>query len=405
MKLLASLVGIGLLLLAGVASSAASDPAVLARGRYLARVGDCQACHTQPGHPAFAGGRAIPTPFGVFYTPNITPDPVTGLGNWTADEFYRAMHDGIGRNGEYLYPAFPFPAYTKLRREDVDAIWAYLRSIEPVQRADRPHQLRWPYSMRSSLGVWRSLFFTAGAYTANDERSPVWNRGAYLVTGLAHCGACHTPRNRFGALIRSRSLAGGTVPVEDWQAPNITQNTTVGIGHWSDQALRDYLATGHSSKGDALGPMRDVVQSSLQHLKEADLDAVITYLRSVPAQGPEQPASPPQQASSSGEVPGEALYRKHCASCHGDEGRAKHQFYPDLRGNSVVESRDPTNLILIVLRGGFQASTEANPFPYSMPPFGFHLHDDQIALIANYIRHSWGNWAPTVWPPQVRALR
>lgn len=386
------------------AATAGNTADILARGRYLTRLGDCQACHTQPGHPAFSGGLPIETPFGVFYTPNITPDRVTGIGNWSADDFYRAMHQGIGPDGEYLYPVFPFPAYTKLSREDVKAIWTYLRSVEPVRRHNRAHTLRWPYSMRSTLKFWRLAFFRPGPFKPAPDHPDLWNRGAYLVTGLTHCGACHTPRNRWGARIGTQALAGGTVPIDGWHAPNITPNPVSGIGGWTASTLKSFLKTGRSSRGHALGPMRDVVQSSLQYLKDRDLRAIVTYLQSVPEHGPRQ--TPRPFADAQPPAAGKALYNKHCATCHGDDGRGKHPFYPDLRDNPVVLAPDPTNLVLIMLRGGFQASTEASPYPYSMPPFGFRLDDVQISAIANYLRYDWGHRTPApVGPHQVSALR
>lgn len=406
-------------LIANLAHAAGTpDAALIARGQYLTRIGDCEACHTRPGGKPFSGGLPIPTPFGTIYTPNITPDAQTGVGQWSFADFYRAMHEGIGKGGEYLYPAFPFPSYTLLSRDDVKAIWAYLRTVPPTHQVNRDDTLRWPYRIRETMAVWRRLYFQAGPYKPDSAKPAQWNRGAYLVQGLAHCGACHTPRNRLGAKSTEALLAGGSVAIDGWNAPNITPNKFTGIGAWPAGSVRDFLATGRSVHSDALGPMRDVVQSSLQYLRSDDLGAIVAYLRTVPPYGPTQPPAGAPTAPAAATVaqvpgaspkqvpPGEALYRKHCAACHGDNGIAKHDYYPNLRNSSVALAPNPTNLVLIILRGGFQASTKAYPYPYSMPPFGFKLSDQEIAEIANYIRGSWSKWpVAAVYPDQVGDLR
>ncbi|HET6655887.1 MAG TPA: cytochrome c [Gammaproteobacteria bacterium] len=383
--------------------------ATVTRGQYLTRLADCRACHTQPGRAAFAGGVPIKTPFGAIYTPNITPDKETGIGAWSFDDFYRAMHLGLDENGDYLYPAFPFPAYTRMTREDVKAIWNYLQTVEPVQREDEANTLRWPYSMRSLMGVWRQFYFQPGTFQPDPDASAAVNRGAYLVRGVAHCGACHTPRNRWGATMEKYFLAGGSIPVEGWYPPNITPNPHVGIGDWSDDALKTFLTSGRSEAGAALGPMRDVVQSSLQYLNDADLNAIVAYLKQVPAIGPEQVKVKHARVFAGKDkkkLPGEVLYGKHCAGCHGDEGRARHDYFPDLHNNPIVLSRNPTNLILIMLQGGFEAATEAHPYPHSMPPFGFKLSDKDIAHIANYVRRNWDNRVvPQIQPRDIAPLR
>lgn len=405
-----SLLGAGVasvtLAAAGGASTAATSTEV-DRGKYLVTLGDCAACHTQAGQPVFSGGRPLPTPYGVFYPPNITPDRTTGIGSWTEQDFYRAMHDGIRRDGAYLYPAFPFPAFTRLTRADVDAIWAYLRSVPAVRKANTPNQLDWPYSMRGLMRIWRMLYFRPGTYEPDPKQSPAWNRGAYLVTGIAHCGACHTPRSRLGALTGAYPLAGGTIRVDGWRAPNISQNTAQGIGTWTAADLRAFLHTGRSTRGDAIGPMREVVQSGLQHLSTSDLDAIVTYVARAPAQLDivgDAIAQFPLGMTPEARASAQKLYHTECAGCHGDDGRAKRP-YPDLRGNPVVRSRDPDDMVMQILHGGFQASTAADPYPYSMPPFGARLTDEQISYIASYVRSSWGNGAPVVIPRQVESLR
>jgi mono/diheme cytochrome c family protein len=261
--------------------------------------------------------------------------------------------------------------------------------------------------MRSLLGLWRRFYFTPGTFKPDPKASSAVNRGAYLVRGLANCGACHTPRNRLGATLDQYALAGGSVPVEGWYAPNITPNSSTGIGAWSARTLRAFLTTGRGDHGAALGPMRDVVQSSLQNLGPDDATAVVAYLKSVPARGAKvKAAHNAPVGTAENPVPGAALYHKHCAGCHGDKGRAKQDYYPDLRDNSIVLSSNPTNLVLMMLRGGFEAATTAHPYPYSMPPFGFKLSDGQIADIANYVRRNWNRRAVgQIQPDQVESLR
>ncbi|HET6726125.1 MAG TPA: cytochrome c [Gammaproteobacteria bacterium] len=391
-----------------VGSACAADASLVQRGHYLTHLGDCRACHTEPGRAAFSGGLPIGTPFGVVYSPNITPDKKTGIGDWTFDDFYRAMHEGLDKNGDYLYPAFPYPSYTQLTRKDVKAIWAYLRTVQPVQRENKPNTLRWPYSMDSAVRVWRALYFKPHTFQPDPKASATLNRGAYLVRALTHCGACHTPRNGWGALQTEAELAGGTIPVEGWYAPNITPNPYIGIGEWSPEALKSFLTTGRSERGDALGQMRDVVESSLQYLAPEDLTAVIAYLQDVPAIGPQQPIAANTAPAIDPDKPplGMTLYGKHCAGCHGDDGHAKRPWYPDLRDSAVVLSPNPTNLVLMILRGGFQAATEAQPYPYSMPPFGFKLSDKEIAAIANYVRRNWSRRdVPQIQAGHIATLR
>lgn len=384
----------------------------LAHGRYLVRLGDCMGCHTEPGHPPFSGGRALQTPFGVIYAPNITPDPETGIGRWSAADFYRAMHNGIAPGGRYLYPAFPFPSYTRLSRADVIAIWSYLRQIEPVHRRNRGNRLRFPYRLRESMRVWRLRFFRPGSYRENPQHSERWNRGAYLVTGVTHCGACHSPRNDWGAKLAARALTGGNLPIDGWLAPDITGDPIHGIGRWTRRELADFLTSGRSARGDAMGPMRDVVQNGLQYLQPADLASIIDYLRAVPGRAPATPpaASPPAAPRPGEDVrlargPGRTLYEHHCRACHGSDGAGEPGRYPALRASSMVRAANPTNLILAILRGGFQAATASAPYPYSMPPFALQLANPDIAALATFVRREFGDRGRPVTAGEVGALR
>lgn len=382
-------------------TSMGDDAALVARGKYLARAGDCVSCHTAPvGGQPLAGGRAIPTPFGTIYTPNITPDKATGIGNWSRDDFFKAMHEGIDAEGNYLYPAFPFTSFTHVTRQDVDAIYAWLQTVQPVRQKNQPPKLSFPYNMRSLMAVWRMLYFDAGTYRPNANKSATWNRGAYLVKGLGHCSACHTPRNWLGATDDDRALAGGMIPEQAWYAPNLGTAKGNGLAGWSQQDLVDFLHTGRSAKGIAYGPMAEVVHSSLQYLTRADVEAMATYLLDRPSQATPRSTGgfmPPPLRQRRGTrlnrrmVQGHAIYHKHCSGCHGKDGKGHLDVYPPLAGNSSILAASPVNAIRKVLLGGFAPATRTYPRPYSMPPFIETLSDHEVALVVTYIRHAWHN--------------
>lgn len=389
------------LLFAAVALHA--DDAV-ERGRYLATAGDCVSCHTSRNGQPFAGGRVVPTPFGGIPSPNLTPDRDTGLGNWTADDFHRALHEGKGHDGESLYPAFPFTSYTKMTRADTDAIFAFLESLPPVRNPRTENTLRFPYRVRSLMAPWRGLFFDAGEYVADPKRSAAWNRGAYLVEGLGHCNECHARRNSFGAPVTDPILAGGIIPVQNWYAPDLSMGANGGLAGWSEADVVSLLKTGRSPHGTALGPMADVVMRSTQHLTDGDLAAMATYLKSLPDR---EPRGAPEQIADARELAtkGEAIYVKQCEGCHAADGRGKGAAYPPLDRNPSVLDPTGINTIRVVLNGGFAPATMGNPRPYSMPPFSQRLGDDEVAAVATYIRQAWSNKAAAVSPNDVRAYR
>jgi cytochrome c553 len=373
-----------------------------ARGEYLARAGSCSACHTAPDSAPFAGGRAIETPFGVVYSSNLTPDPATGIGSWSADDFWRAMHEGRSRDGHLLYPTFPYPNYTRISRADSDAILAYLRSLPAANRANRAHTLRFPFGTQWALSAWRTLFFTPGGLPEDPSRSPAWNRGAYLVRGLGHCEACHADRNIVGATRRGEELGGGPVPMRRWYAPSLASSREAGVADWSIDDIVRLLKTGQSTRATVIGPMAEVVFRSTQYLDDSDLRAMATYLKELPqhtARGSGTTrASAPNPA-------GATLYRRHCADCHGEQGEGQAGAYPRLAGNRVVTMHSPQNLIAIVLAGGFAPSTAGNPRPFGMPPFGHQLDDDAIAAVLSHVRSAWGHDAAPVSAPQVQQAR
>ncbi|HZX29608.1 MAG TPA: cytochrome c [Telluria sp.] len=378
------------------------------RGRYLAQAGDCIACHTVPGEAIFSGNRPMPTPFGTLYSPNITPDDETGIGKWTADEFYQMMHTGRGRDGKLLYPAMPFASYTKVTRADSDAIFAYLRSVPPVKLNSRAHDLRFPYNNRALLIGWRTLYFQEGEYQPDRGKSAEWNRGAYLVQGLGHCAMCHTPINALGGSSPARAFQGGLIPMQHWYAPSLTSNRESGLGEWSEQDIADLLQAGISSRATVYGPMAEVTYNSLQYMNDADARAMAVYLKSLPnTDTPEgAPALAPVRADTEQMYSdGKRLYGEHCANCHGAEGQGKPPHYPPLAGNRSIGMVSAVNPIRMVLNGGYPPGTRRNPMPYGMPPFAQFMTDAEIASIVTYIRTAWGNPGAPVDVREVGALR
>ena len=377
-------------------------------GEYLARAGDCIACHTARGGEPFAGGFEMPTPFGTLYTPNITPDPETGIGKWTADDFYRAMHDGKSKDGSLLYPAFPYPSYTKVTRADADAIYGYIQTIAPVKKKNKPHALKFPYNQRNLLIGWRALYFQPGEYKPDPAQSAEWNRGAYLVLGLGHCDACHTSRNMLGATVKDKELSGGLIPLQDWYAPSLTSNREAGLGQWEIEEVVALLRTGISKRGVVFGPMAQVVHDSLQYITEADTQAMAVYLKSLATT--DAPSDPGQirTTESQGRASydsGAKLYDRHCKSCHGANGLGVPPMYPPLANNQAITMAFSVNPIRMVLFGGFPPSTRGNPRPFGMPPFVLVLNDADTALVLTHIRQSWGNRASEVTALDVNRIR
>ncbi|HEU4652949.1 MAG TPA: cytochrome c [Steroidobacteraceae bacterium] len=379
---------------------------VINRGEYLARAGDCVACHTEPNGPQFAGGRAMPTPFGNLYAPNITPDDETGIGMWTADEFYRMLHTGVSRNGALLYPAMPFANYTKVTREDSDAIYAYLMSVPPVRRENRPHELRFPFNQRELLIGWRTLYFKEGEFVADPKQSKEWNRGAYLVEGLGHCSMCHTAINALGGSSESKAFEGGMIPNQNWYAPSLTSNREAGLGDWPLQDIADLLQVGTSTRGAVYGPMAEVVYNSLQYLSDEDARAMAVYLKSLPQrESTPPPTSQARLVDPSVMELGRKIYTQQCAVCHGDEGQGHAPAFPPLAGNQSITMASPVNSIRMVLNGGYAPGTRKNPRPYGMPPFSHVLSDDEVAAVVTYIRVAWNNTGTPVAPDQANELR
>lgn len=401
-------------------ASAATDPAAQQqRGEYLAKAGNCAACHTARGGQAYAGGRAIATPFGDIYSSNLTPDRQTGIGNWSPDDFWRALHNGKSKDGRFLYPAFPYTNFTKVTREDSDALYTYLRSIPAVEQANLEPALRFPFNQRLLLAFWRALYFTPGEFSADPKQSAQWNRGGYLVQGLGHCSACHTSRNALGGSMSASELAGGMIPMQHWQASALISGANNGLDTWQVGEIEALLKTGVSARGAVYGPMAEVVAASLQHLSDEDIHAIASYLKALPNQdsgnkdhtpAPLPVAKPAPDKSYAPEViatleVGAKLYEKHCAECHQSDGTGKPPAYPPLAGKSSVYASVPTNAIRMILSGGYPPSTAGNPRPYGMPAYAVTLSDEQIAALVSYIRNSWGNRGAMITPNEVNPLR
>lgn len=381
-----------------------STPELVQRGEYLARVGNCMACHTTQGGASYAGGRGIETPFGVVYSSNLTPDKARGIGAWTSAEFWRALHHGRSKNGRLLYPAFPYPNYTQVTRADSDAIFAYLQSLPAVAEPNRPHALRFPYSTQAALGVWRALFFSPSEPLAEPTQTAEYNRGAYLVNGLGHCTACHTPRNALGATTEARAFSGGLIPVQNWYAPALNAAHEAGVKEWRTEDVAALLQTGVAPQGSVLGPMAEVVFRSTQYLSDADARAMAVYLQGLPQQPPAERAPPPAPPAAA-MARGAKVYEQHCAACHGDQGQGEPGAFPALAANRAVTLADPTNLVRVVLQGGYLPATAGNPRPHGMPPFQQVLSDEDIAAVTTFVRNQWGNQAPGVGTIEVYRAR
>jgi mono/diheme cytochrome c family protein len=380
----------------------------LERGRYLTVVGDCAACHTLPGSShAFAGGRPVETPFGNLLAPNITPDPTTGIGAWTDQEFVNALTKGTGRHGTRLYPAMPYTYYTKLTRDDALAIRAYLDTVPAVHNDVKSDQLPFPFNIRLTLAVWDALFFNEGTFHPDPKKSAEWNRGAYLAEGPAHCGMCHTPKNFLGADDGGKRLQG--YALQGWFAPNITNDSRRGLGSWSVDDIVSYLKTGHNQTSAASGPMSETLNLSTSKMTDADLKAIAVYLKDETGEhndkktaSADPPADPPDQAVMK---TGAQIYADECSGCHTANGKGVPGLFPSLSGSPAVQQNDPTSVLHVVLRGAESVATKPAPTGPAMPQFAWILSDKDVAAVATYIRNAWGNSAPAVSEGQVSKTR
>jgi mono/diheme cytochrome c family protein len=410
-KLLAAVL---LLLGASTAATAQESAPPSDKGEYLARAGDCIACHSVKGGKAFAGGLRMGTPMGVIYSTNITPDPETGIGNYSLQDFDRAVRLGIAKDGHHLYPAMPYPSYAKITAEDIQALYTFfMKEVPPVKQANKPNEIPWYSSARWPLAAWNTLFATTSAYVARPDRDAAWNRGAYLVEGLGHCGACHTPRGwafQEKALDDSSNAFLQGAELDAWSAPNLRGDLRTGLGGWSQDDIVAFLKSGHNDKSVAFGSMLDVVNNSTPYLADDDIRAMAAFLKSLPATAP-QPAFAYDDAATKAlqsgkpQGTGAAIYLGTCAPCHGMDGKGQAPFMPPLAGNPAVLDANPASLINLVLNGADPLVVRGVPDAYRMPQFRIQLNDEAIADVLSFVRGAWGNGTAGVTADEVRKLR
>ncbi|MBN3787534.1 c-type cytochrome [Burkholderia sp. Ac-20353] len=399
------------------AAANAQDADQIARGAYLARVGDCVACHTSRRDQPFAGGLPMETPFGTIYSTNITPDIKHGIGSYSYDDFAAAMRKGVAKDGHLLYPAMPYPSFSKVSDTDTRALYAYfMHGVRPIGQPNTETRLHFPFNLRVLLTGWNLLFRPDGAYREDPAQSAAWNRGAYLVQGLAHCGACHTPHGLMGQEKtfdeRGTGLYLSGYTLAGWHAPDLRPGRGNGAGGLTRDTIVQLLRTGRSHGSATFGGMSEVVENSTQYFSDADLGTVADYLGSLPGRTPQTPAAPPVKADTaaalrSGVAPtrGALLYLNNCNACHRSDGSGAMKAFPALAGNAVVSSDDPSSVIHVILTGSRMPSTRTDPAPLAMPAFGWRLSDMQVAELATFVRDSWGNRAGKVSASDVAKVR
>lgn len=393
-----------------------SDPLVK-QGEYLARAGDCVACHTAKGGQPFAGGLGMQTPIGTVYSTNITPDK-SGIGDYSFEDFDNAVRHGIGKDGSSLYPAMPYPSYATVSDADMQALYAYfMHGVQPVAQPNKASDIPWPLSMRWPLAAWRLMFAPKVlAFQAPAQQDPVVSRGAYLVEGLGHCGACHTPRaitmqEKAMNPADGAAFLSGSAPLEGWIAKSLRGDHQDGLGSWSEAQLVQFLKTGRSDRSAVFGGMSDVVEHSMQYMSDADLTAIARYLKTLPASRQDDAAQKPDpavaQALYKGDdsKPGASVYIDNCAACHRTDGQGYTRVFPALAGNPVLQGKDATSLIHIVLDGDSLPATHTAPSSFTMPAFAWRLSDQQVADVVSFIRSSWGNQGAAVTAAEVAKLR
>ena len=392
-----------LILCSAVASAAAAgepSPETIAKGKSLVEAGDCASCHTADPAKPFAGGKRIDTPFGGIYSPNLTPDRDTGIGDWGDADFTRALRYGEDPDGSRYYPAFPYPYFTRMTKDDTLAIRAYFATLTPFKNEIKPPELRWPFGYRVLMRAWNYLFFKPGLFEPDQSKSAEWNRGGYLVTGLGHCGACHTPKNFFGADKTGLTFSGGQV--DGWFAPRLDGAARSGLKSWSVEDIAEYLQSGRNGRSHADGLMAEVVVNSTSKMSDADVRAMAVYLKSLPAGPPEPAVTAPSETEMKA---GQAVYARLCIACHEADGSGAPRIYPPLPGNALLQSENPASTLRVILEGAHTVTTPRAPNTGEMPGYAKQLSDEQIAAVTNYIRNSWGNAAPLVTAAEVAKAR
>ncbi|MBY4897455.1 cytochrome c [Cupriavidus sp. AU9028] len=382
-----------------------ADPRI-ERGRYLARAANCIGCHTGPGQAPFAGGLPIDTPLGRIYSTNITPDPDAGIGSYSLEDFDRAVRRGVARHGKRLYPAMPYPSYARMDDRDVEALFVYLRgAVAPVRYSAPEARMRWPFGMRWLMWGWNALFLDQRPMRVDPAQSAQWNRGAYLVQAVGHCGACHTPRGLLlgekGLDERSEHFLAGA-EVLGWSATSLRGDRLTGLGSWSRAEIAEYLRTGRNAHGTSFGPMSEVVSMSTQHLHDSDLDAIAVYLKSLSAvRGETRPflyddTAARELRAGRFESGGARLYAQYCMPCHGADGKGFARVFPPLAGNAAVVDPNAASLINLLLHGAITARVDTAATDYRMPGYGWTLNDQEIADVLTFVRGGWGNRAEAV---------
>ncbi len=393
------------ILLTCVVSALAQTPEE--RGEYLATLGNCASCHTVENQDPYSGGVPFNTPFGLLYATNITSHPEAGIGSWTAEQFERAMRAGIRADGSHLYPAFPYPSFTLMGDDDIDSLWAYVRTIPASARETPENDLGFPFSQRWLMGAWKSMYFDEQRSETDTAKSDEWNRGAYIVQGPAHCGACHTPRNFMGAEKSKEFLTGGSYidsvapgKLRSWSAANLTPSAA-GLAAWTAEDIVDYLKTGHSARAGTFGPMNEVIVNSTSHYSDSDLRSVAIYLTQLESGGEDEDAPSATEIAA-----GEFTYDVHCGTCHLPTGLGDPIVGPAVVGSAIVLASDPASLINVILYGAkVPVSLVTEEGWDSMEGFEEKMTDKEIADVANFMRGTWGNKAPTVTIKQVTAQR
>jgi mono/diheme cytochrome c family protein len=400
-----------------MAYAAPASQGLVQRGAYCAHAGDCVSCHTMQEEKPFAGGKPFTISVGKIYSTNITPDIETGIGRYNFDDFVKVMRQGIAKDGHRLYPAMPYPSYAKVSREDLSALYAFfIQGVKPIQNPNHPAKLNWLLGVRSYMAVWNALFFKKVEYAVDPNKSAPWNRGAYLVQGLGHCGDCHTPRG-VGDQVKANSekdgrlyLAGATL--ENWHASSLTGDYRTGLHAWPEDEIAGYLKTGRTARVGAAGMMAGVVGKSTQYLSDTDLMAIAEYLKSLPpsndkGQGDADSAMQTNVASLAGDTRtrGSLVYLDNCSACHRSDGSGANRTFPNLARNEAVNAEDPVSLVHILLKGSFMPSTQTAPSALAMPDFGWRLTDEEVADVLSFVRKSWGNHAAAVSRSDVGRVR
>lgn len=390
------------------------------RGAYVARLGDCVACHSVPGKAPFSGGLKMATPLGAIFTTNITPDKDTGIGLYSLADFDRALRRGVARDGHRLYPAMPYPSYAKLSDDDVRALYAYFfHDVQPAHSGNLPSDIPWPLNMRWPLAFWDGLFTESGTYRPKTTTptgaaaDTLWNRGAYLVQGAGHCGSCHTARGvamNEKALDESGPLYLSGALIDGWYAPSLRGDPNTGLGRWSEADIVQFLKTGRNTHAVVVGSMSDAFNNSTQFMSDDDLKAIARYLKSLPGTKNEKPWQYQVSANLSDvgvrlKIPGAQTFMAKCSACHGADGRGQGPWIPPLAGAASSMAHENASGINAVLNGSARVVADGEPDAYRMPPYRNQLSDQEIAQVLTFVRTSWGNTGGAVKPDEVKALR